>query len=100
MRDRGDQSSSESEADKVLKNEIAKYLTQTFSGDNPLEFWRSSTLKILPQIARCIYTILASSAGSERRFSVAGKVQRVDRALFAPEKLCAQVIVSNKLRQS
>lgn len=100
MRDRGDQRGSESEADKVLKNEIAKYLTQTFSGDNPLEFWRSSTLKILPQIARCIYTIPASSAGSERRFSVAGKVQRVDRALLAPEKLCAQVIVSNKLRES
>ena len=100
MRDRGNQSGPESAVDKALKVEIAKYLTQTFSGDNPLDFWRSSTLKNLPQIARCVYSIPASSAGSERRFSVAGKVQRVDRALLAPEKLCSQVIVCNKLRET
>ena len=82
--------------------EIANYCSDTTSiqADSLLQFWNSSPYPLLKRIARKILAIPASSAGSERRFSFAGKVQTISRAKLAPEKLCAQTVVANYLKNN
>ena len=81
----------------AISNEIAIYITLNRC-ENPLDFWRTSKLQILKKTARYIYAIPASSAGSERRFSIAGKCQTIDRASLKPQKLCQQVKIANFVR--
>ena len=62
--------------DVEIKNyEQMDYSTETLS-DNPLVFWKehSGTFKLLSQCAREVFSIPASSACSERVFSVGGNV--------------------------
>ena len=78
--------------------ELAAYRSEQVWDIDILAYWNQSSHSILKQVARQILCIPASSAGSERKFSIAGKTQTVSRAKLSPEKLCAQVIVANYLR--
>ena len=68
----------------------------------PLEFWKEHRyqLPVLTNLAIQILAIPASSAGSERRFSIAGKVCRPDRANLKPSKVAKLSKVANNMNSN
>jgi len=61
--------------------------------NNPLLFWRDQqpTLPILSKIAKSVFVIQASSAESERHFSIAGQIVTEQRSQLDPE--CVESLV-------
>ena len=57
-------------------------MVNSASSENPLLFWRDnqSTYPILFQMASKVLALPASSAGSEKRFSIVGKVAKHTRS--------------------
>ena len=81
-----------------IDQEIQKYLSEEAPEDIcPLKYWQQNAYKYtkLSPIAAEILVQTASSAGSERRFSTAGKVIRPDRANLAPETLKKYSYINN-----
>ncbi|CAF1361809.1 unnamed protein product [Rotaria sp. Silwood1] len=79
-----------------VKRQIQIYENTSYElpeDNNPLIFWRDqqSTLPILSKIAKSIYVIQASSAESERHFSMAGRIVTEERSQLDPE--CVESIV-------
>ena len=65
-----------------LEQEFSKYQTSIPQSSNPLVFWTGNSHRypILSKVAAQIMILPASSAASERRFSIAGKVIRPEKA--------------------
>ncbi|CAF3434338.1 unnamed protein product [Rotaria socialis] len=62
---------------------------------NPLIFWsdQQNVLPILSKIAKSVFVIQASSAESERHFSIAGQVVTEQRSQLEPECLESLVVL-------
>jgi hypothetical protein len=73
----------------TIEDEMQEYISMTVSDkfENPLVFWQqlSSKLPKLSAIARQVYIIQASSAESERRFSLAGNIVTEKRGSLDPQ---------------
>lgn len=69
------------------QREIQQYRCLTVQTDDPLGWWQSQTgtYKRLSELARCILAIPASSAPSERIFSVAGVIVNARRSSLSPQ---------------
>ena len=70
--------------------EIAKYSSSKFQKcENVLQFWKTHQSQFvgLTDVALKVLSKSASSSLSEKTFSVAGKINRPDRAHFKPENL-------------
>ena len=63
--------------------------------NNPLIFWRDQqqSLPILSKIAKSVFVIQASSAESERHFSMAGQIVTERRSQLDPEYVEALVVL-------
>ena len=78
-------------------NELVDYLELKVARyDNILEFWKAHANRFpnLCEVAMKILSKSASSSLSEKAFSIAGKINRPDRAHFKPENLPLLLILS------
>ena len=78
--------SKHSSVDIDQTREIQQYRCLSVPTDDPLKWWstQSSTYKHLSQLARYILPIPATSAPSERIFSLAGVLVNAKRSALAP----------------
>lgn len=62
---------------------------------NPLSFWKTQkdTINMLSNIAKSLFVIPASSAESERHFSIAGQIVTEKRSLLDPDTVEALVVL-------
>ena len=79
-----------------IEREIQIYENTSYElpdDNNPLLFWRDQqlTLPILSKITKSVYVIQASSAESERHFSMAGQIVTEQRSQLDPE--CVEALV-------
>ena len=77
--------------------ELLKYQGLSAISSNPLEFWKKHAhdLPILSKIVSKILALPASSASSERRFSIAGKVVRPEKSRQSPATLLKFSFLNN-----
>ncbi|CAF4620576.1 unnamed protein product [Rotaria sp. Silwood1] len=63
--------------------------------NNPLSFWKNQkdTINMLSNIANSLFVIPASSAESERHFSIAGQIVTEQRSLLDPDTIEALVVL-------
>lgn len=82
------------ELDRYLKFKVPR----DEKTENPLEFYRNNGLKFpaLTNLALKILAVGAASSLSEKCFSIAGKINKPDRAHFNPDNLPLLVILSYK----
>lgn len=89
---------SSSEEDEV-PDELNRYLKiKCESGTDTLSFWRTNQEKFpnLSKLAKSTLSKAAASSLSEKCFSVAGKIERPDRASIDPKNLAFCLIISFK----
>ena len=87
----------DSEEEAENDNEIEEYFNMKVNAQykNVLDFWKDTPFKRLQKIALEVYSVPASSAASERAFSISGKILRKERSRINPETLSIMSIVAN-----
>ena len=82
------------ELDRQIKLYEAMSVSDTYD-DNPLSFWceQKDSLNIMAQIAKSVFVIPASSAESERHFSIAGQIVTEQRRSLDPDCVEAMVVL-------
>lgn len=81
-----------SELDDYIKEKVKKVY------ENPLKYWELSSHHGLAEIAKEVFSLLASSSLSERAFSYAGKITRPDRASIKPKTLSSLSCFSTNIK--
>jgi len=82
--------------DVEIKNYEQMDLSTETLPDNPLIFWKdhSTTFKLLSQCAKEVFSVPASSASSERVFSVGGNVCTTKRSSLSPNKISELMLLN------
>ena len=76
------------------KDELARYYNLKSGGTKALEFWENRTdMPALRKAACDVLSIVPSSAGSERTFSAAGRIEGIRRLSMATSKLEDSVLL-------
>ena len=82
---------------QTVKDEINAYIAMLRPGLMPEQFWtqHEDDLPRLSTIARRIMSIIPSSAGTERTFSLSKRIQGLNRAHMSAQVSEDQVIISS-----
>lgn len=86
--------------DDEQEDELEKYWKEKVKihTDNPLNYWEKSQFGKLKEIAAEVFSLSASSAGSERSFSYSGKILRKERYKMNPETISSLTIYTNNIK--
>jgi hypothetical protein len=86
----------------ALDRECNKYLECPCirSSEDPLEWWKDNETKYphLAGLAKKYLSIPASTAPSERAFSIASKILDKGRYRMKPERLCKLIFMKHNIR--
>ena len=90
---------------KTVDDEIREYistrLTEKPDPDNVLQWWRfnKDRFPALSKLARCVLCIPASSAPSERAFSVCGRIIEERRTCLAPQAINDILFLNSNMKR-